>query len=286
MSIIDTIKKFFVFIGCILKGDSPKATLEPSELTKAVLDTANENSKDWDDQLDLPNAFEVRIPRDEWDSYYGSRVALTERRLEQSLSKFASEIGACMEKPTVTIIADGALPSGKVRVSASFSTPSEMPGTPVIANCVTDGELAGGAGWACTPVPSTTSALSDASGAADPSITPHVAKPTALVCVPGGRSFKVLEGSTIGIVRDPSRACPVIGLPYAESLKTCSQIQGRFVKSDGAWAFVDEGRNGTHVLRGATMTQVEDLPFVLEDDDMLFFGASETPAVTFHTKVL
>ena len=305
MSIIDTIRGLFAYLAGLFGGVESESTLEPSELIESLITCADEHAKRWGDQVDLPNYFEVRLPLIEWDAYYGSRVDQTEARLSRALTDYADQINACMAEPEVVVLVDSGLPCNRVTVSAAFTDSdgqAEWKGDP--ANDMRgEEEDSFGASrarrdvtpvfdmWGEREVPAdpqvarSTPVLDTLNlrGKPDDSDTPVV--PTASVCVPNGPSFEVSDGSTIGVYRDDQRELPTIVLPYAEGVRTCSQVQGVFNADDQGWLFTDKGRNGTRVRRGSETQWLDDAPYALKDDDVLFFGGSEVPAVVFHATV-
>lgn len=280
-------RKFFKRVTKAVSGDSHRRSLDPTELTEAVLDAAYDDGKAWDDLLELPNSYEIQIPRREWESYYGNRISQTEERLSRALVQFASEIGATMEDPEVSIMVDATMHEGSVAVNAAFTQPNNLAATAVYMHDDCRGYGEDELGWMATPS-FVEEQVPDETDPAVPEVvpcTPCVEREVAYANVPDGPSFEVFEGSTIGIVRDPSRERPTICLPYSDALHFAAQIQGEFLHDEEGWFFANRGRNGTSVLRGSSFERIEEHPFLLRDNDVLCFGTPDVPALVFHAKV-
>jgi hypothetical protein len=260
---------------------SPDEPLDPMELKRMLLEEAQDKAKHWDDQLDLPNAFDVYMSQREWDGYYGARSSQTESRLEDALARFAEECGATMESPKVTLLVDEGIQGGEVSIDAFFTEPSGEGVTPIITDFGKErGDGGEGASWSTTPVyDASQSAFVDASST--PQFQPE--NTASVILCEGGRRFDVRDGDTIGVLRDPSREVPSIHLPYSQSLYYCSQVQGEFRNVGDAWSIADKGRNTTRVKRGDEWLQPVGETYALEDGDAIFFGPSDTPAVTFRS---
>lgn len=284
--------KIFQALKNFFSGDGASdEALDPSELTRTLLEAAQEKAKRWDDKLDLPNAFDVYMSQYEWDSYFGARVNQTESRLEAALTRFAEESGACMEQPKVTIMIDDDLMGGEVSIEASFTVPcdsgnfDDMDPTPVY-HSFERGQNASGdvAGWTTTPVFDTSRGRGPAS-LVNSSTTPQFRSETraAFVTTPeSDRRFDVHDGNTIGLLRDPSREMPTIQLPSSKSLVYCSQVQGEFRLDGDKWSIVDRGLNGMSVQRNREWLQAENKEFVLKDGDSIYCGSTDSPAFVFH----
>lgn len=285
----DLINKIIQAFRNLFNGDgTSREPLDPSELKRKLLETAQAEAKHWDDQVDLPNTFDVYLSQQEWDTYFGIKPEQTKSRLESALVQFANESGAAMERPKVTLLVDDNLFGSNVSIDAFFTTPDDLDDDHDTSTGTSFGQTSGttgaGADWTTTPVfesPSDRRAEFPTNASVTPTLQPEI---IAFVSSPdGGRRFDVHDNDTIGLLRDTSREMPKIQLPFSRSLEYCAQIQGMFKLDGNEWSIVNRGRNGTHVQRGNEWIQPDGEAFRLKDGDTIYFGDPSSPAVVFHT---
>ena len=274
--LINRIKSFFG--STEEKNEAENGTrLDPSILKKRVIEAAHERAMSWDDQVDLPNAYEVRISTADWNAYYGRNVKAVERRLEVAVEQFAEAMGASLETPSVAIVVDDGVAPGDAFADAWFDD------TAALATPSLGGVAKRAADRSNTEIPSCA-----APGAVTPNrMGAHASdgaeeeSPTTALVGPSGQLFRIHDGDTVGVMRDVDREAPSVELPYTDGMSHCSQVHAAFKRGALGWKATLLGRNGL-CINGSDWTLAKDATVRLRDGDTIFFGDAGGDAFVFR----
>ena len=97
---------------------------------------------------------------------------------------------------------------------------------------------------------------------------------TAATLIDDSRRIEVVDGDTVGCLRQIGEPAPAIALDESDH-PYVSQRQALFSCDEGSWSLVSFGRNGTSVQRDGIWTELStSVPFALRDGDRISFAKS------------
>lgn len=97
---------------------------------------------------------------------------------------------------------------------------------------------------------------------------------TAAKLIDENRRIEVVDGDTVGCLRQIGEPAPAIALDESDH-PYVSQRQALFSCDEGSWSLVSFGRNGTSVQRDGIWTELSTgVPFALRDGDRISFAKS------------
>ena len=97
---------------------------------------------------------------------------------------------------------------------------------------------------------------------------------TAATLIDDNRRIEVVDGDTVGCLRQIGEPAPAIALDESDH-PYVSQRQALFSCDEGSWSLVSFGRNGTSVQRDGIWTELSTgVPFALRDGDRISFAKS------------
>lgn len=97
---------------------------------------------------------------------------------------------------------------------------------------------------------------------------------TAATLIDDNRRIEVVDGDTVGCLRQIGEPAPAIALDESDH-PYVSQHQALFSCDEGSWSLVSFGRNGTSVQRDGIWTELSTgVPFALRDGDRISFAKS------------
>ena len=97
---------------------------------------------------------------------------------------------------------------------------------------------------------------------------------TAAKLIDENRQIEVVDGDTVGCLRQIGEPAPAIALDESDH-PYVSQRQALFSCDEGSWSLVSFGRNGTSVQRDGIWTELStSVPFALRDGDRISFAKS------------